>query len=85
MSDYVFIYFKKKRRPFTNYLDLVGTIVAGGTYMAEKIYISHSPFTYLSSVANFVTQKITTYLKTLIKQTVFPPLKYSYPCKCRLA
>ena len=78
MSDYVFITLKK-RRPFTDYLDLVGTIVAGGTYMAEKNYISNFPFTYLSSVANVVTEKIKTYLKTLIKQSVFFPLKSSYP------
>ena len=65
------LYLFKKGRPFTDYPDLVATIVAGGTYTGETNYSTHFPSTYLSSVANVVREKITTYLKTPLKHCFF--------------
>jgi hypothetical protein len=66
----------QKGRPFSDYPELVATIVAGGTFMGETNHSKEFAASFLNSVADVVREKIHEYLKTPLEQTGFkPPVK----------
>ena len=66
----------RKGRPFTDYPEIVATIVAGGTFMGEINHSKEFASTFLNSVANVVRDKVKHYLKSPLDQTGFkPPIK----------
>ena len=66
----------KKGRPFTDYPELVATIVQGSTFMGDLNHSDKFPRAFLKSVASLVKQRIKKYLKKDPKSTGFkPPVK----------
>ena len=66
----------KKGRPFSDYPDLVATIVAEKTFMGETNHSIQFPRHFVQSVAQVVKNKVKAYLKTPLKQTGYkPPVK----------
>ena len=61
---------------FSDYPDLVATIVQGNTFMGDINHSDKFPRAFLKSVASIVKQKIKKYLKKDLKSTGFkPPVK----------
>ena len=61
----------QKGKPFSDYPEIVATIVAGGTFMGDINHSTEFAATFLNSVAHVVREKIKDYLKSPIDQTGF--------------
>ena len=69
-------YLLKKGRPFSDYPELVATIVKGDTFMGDINHSAEFPSKFLKTVSEIVRSKIKEYLMTDMSQTGFkPPIK----------
>ena len=63
-------------RPFSDYPELVATIVAGNTFTGETKHSQRFPSHFVQNVARVVRDKVKSYFETQLKQTGFkPPVK----------